>query len=98
MIIWRCDKYLSFHRQYVEKYFTSCRIDSRFNVVDVAAELRAGRPKQRGSMSGRSKRLYFHQNVQIGSEAHPASYSVGTGGSFPGCKTVGAWSWKLTSN
>jgi len=51
----------------MEVYFTSCKIGSLFNVVDVLVELRAGRPKQRGSMSGRSKSLCFHQNVQIGS-------------------------------
>ena len=28
--------------------------------------------------------------------AHPASYSVGTGGSFPEGKTTKAWSWPLT--
>jgi hypothetical protein len=28
--------------------------------------------------------------VQTGSGAHPASYSIGTGGSFPGCKAAAA--------
>jgi hypothetical protein len=35
--------------------------------------------------------------VQTGSGTHPASYPLGTGGSFPGCKAAGAWSWPLTS-
>jgi hypothetical protein len=35
--------------------------------------------------------------VQNGSWAHPASYPMGTGGSFPGSKAAGAWSWPLTS-
>jgi hypothetical protein len=35
--------------------------------------------------------------VQTGSGAHPASYPMGTGSSFPGGKAVGAWSWPLTS-
>jgi hypothetical protein len=39
----------------------------------------------------------FHHRVQNGSEAHPASYPVGTRGSFPGGKVAGAWSWPLTS-
>jgi hypothetical protein len=30
--------------------------------------------------------------VQTGSGAHPASYTIGTGGSFPGDKAAGAWS------
>jgi hypothetical protein len=39
----------------------------------------------------------LHRRVQNGSEAHPASYPVGTRGSFPGGKAAGAWSWPLTS-
>jgi hypothetical protein len=31
------------------------------------------------------------------SGAHPASYTVGTRGSFPTDKAAGAWSWPLTS-
>jgi len=38
--------------------------------------------------------LFFHQN---GSGANPASHPMGTGGSFPGGKVAGAWSWPLTS-
>jgi hypothetical protein len=33
----------------------------------------------------------------ISSEAHPASYPMGTRGSFPGGKAAGAWIWLLTS-
>jgi hypothetical protein len=40
----------------------------------------------------------LHHRVQNGSGAHPASYPVGTGGSFPGGKAAEAWSWPLTSN
>jgi hypothetical protein len=32
----------------------------------------------------------LHHRVQIGSGIHPASYSMGTGGSFPGGKAAGA--------
>jgi hypothetical protein len=35
-------------------------------------------------------------SVQAGSEAHPASWPMGTG-DFPGGKATGAWSWPLTS-
>jgi hypothetical protein len=31
----------------------------------------------------------LHYRVQNGSEAHPASYQMGTGGSFPGVKAEG---------
>jgi hypothetical protein len=39
----------------------------------------------------------LHHRVQHGSEAHPASYPTGTGGSFAGGKATGAWSCPLTS-
>jgi hypothetical protein len=32
----------------------------------------------------------LHHRVQTGSGAHPASYPLGTGGSFPGGKVAGA--------
>jgi len=37
------------------------------------------------------------RDVWTGSGAHPASYSMGTGGFFPGSKAAGALSWPLTS-
>jgi hypothetical protein len=37
-----------------------------------------------------------HHRVQTGSDAHPAFYPMGTGGSFPGGKAAWAWSWPLT--
>jgi hypothetical protein len=36
-------------------------------------------------------------HVETGSGAHPTSYPIGTGGSFPGGKAAGAWSWPPTS-
>jgi hypothetical protein len=36
--------------------------------------------------------------VQTGPGAHPASYPMGAGGSFPGGKAAGVWSWPLTYN
>jgi hypothetical protein len=38
-----------------------------------------------------------HRYVQNGSGAHPASYPMGTRGSFPGGKAARAWSSPLTS-
>jgi hypothetical protein len=38
----------------------------------------------------------LHHRVQNGSGAHPASYAMGTRGSFLGGKAAGAWSWPLT--
>jgi len=34
---------------------------------------------------------------QTGSGAHPASFSIGTSGCFPGGEAAGAWSWPFTS-
>jgi hypothetical protein len=34
--------------------------------------------------------FYIHHRVQNGSGAHPASYPMGTGGSFPGGIAAGA--------
>jgi ABC-type uncharacterized transport system fused permease/ATPase subunit len=48
--------------------------------------LRAGRPRHRSSNPDRIKNV-------LCSGAHPASYPMVTGGSFPGCKAAGAWSW-----
>jgi len=38
-----------------------------------------------------------HYHVQTGSGAHPASYPLVIGGSFPGGKAAGAGSWSITS-
>jgi hypothetical protein len=37
----------------------------------------------------------LRHRVQNASGAHPASYPMGTGGSFSGDKAAGAWSWPL---
>jgi hypothetical protein len=42
-----------------------------------------------GLIPGRGKGFSLLHRVQIGSRAHPASYPIGTGGSFPGGKTLG---------
>jgi hypothetical protein len=39
---------------------------------------------------------YIYNRVQNGSGAHPASYPMGTRGSFPRGKAVGPWSWPFT--
>jgi len=39
--------------------------------------------------------VQFHR-IQTGSRAHPASYPMGTRGSFLGSKAAGAWNWTLT--
>jgi hypothetical protein len=48
-------------------------------------------------LPGGTGNFSLRHRVQTGSEAHPASYPMGTWGSFPGGKTAGAWRWPLTS-
>ena len=59
---------------------------SRDSVVGIAIRLATG-CKVRGSIPVGSR---FSANIQTGSEAHPASCTMGTG-SFPGVKAAGAW-------
>jgi hypothetical protein len=44
----------------------------------------------RGSIPGRGKGFYLLRSVQTGSGAHSASFSMGTGSSFPEGKAAGA--------
>jgi hypothetical protein len=48
--------------------------------------LRPGRPGNWGSILGRDDGFFLFPRVQIGSGAHPASCTMGTGGPFPGGK------------
>jgi hypothetical protein len=43
----------------------------------------------RGSILSMGKNVSLFHNVQTGSGAHPASYLIGTGGSFPEGETAG---------
>jgi hypothetical protein len=58
--------------------------------------LKAGWQRNRGSIPGRRMRFSLLHSVQTGTGTQPASYPMGTGGSFPGGKVAGAWSWPLT--
>jgi hypothetical protein len=44
----------------------------------------------------RKKECDWNFSLDTDSGAHPASYLMGTGGSFPGGKATVAWSWQLT--
>jgi hypothetical protein len=50
----------------------------------------------RGSIPDRDRKFSSHHRIQTGSGAHPASYPVGTGGSFSGGKAAGGV--KLTAH
>jgi hypothetical protein len=56
--------------------------------VGIATRLRDGRSEYFGSIPGMSFSL--HHRVQTGSGVQPASYPMGTRGSFPGGKAGGA--------
>jgi hypothetical protein len=77
---------------------TACTIigypRSRDNSVGIATRLQ--RMDGHGSIPGRGK-IFFSllHSVQTCYGAHPASYPMGTGGFFLGCKAAGAWSWPL---
>jgi hypothetical protein len=58
-------------------------IGSRNNAVGIATGYGAGRPSGQSSGPGRSKIVLFFF-AQNDSGAHPASYPMGTGGSFAG--------------
>jgi hypothetical protein len=60
----------------------------RNTVVNAGTRLRAGRSWVR-FQSGTRLCFPLLQFVQTSCRAHPASYSIGTGCSFPGCKAVG---------
>jgi len=52
--------------------------------------LPAGQPKDHGSIPGIGKILFLFSRVATGSEAHPASYLICNGDSFPGGRVAKA--------
>jgi hypothetical protein len=55
--------------------------------------LQAGGP---GFDSQQGQNCSLLHSVQTDSGAHPASYTIGIGGSFPAGKAAGAWRWPVT--
>jgi len=51
----------------------------------------------RSSIPGRGRDFSLPHLIKTVFGAHPASYPVGTGNSFHGSNTSGAWGWPLTS-
>jgi hypothetical protein len=60
--------------------------------VSIITRLRAGRRRNRGSISRKSRDFSVLYRVQTGSGAQPAVYPQGTGGSLPAGKSAAAWS------
>jgi hypothetical protein len=62
------------------------------NYDEIVTELRARRRRNRGLILGRGNKFFLLRFVQTGPGAHPASYSLGTGGGralFPWVKRLG---------
>jgi hypothetical protein len=63
------------------------KVTNRGSLVSVANRLRIG---QSGFDSWKGQvRDFFRSRIQNGSEAHPASYPMGSRGYLPGGKTAG---------
>jgi hypothetical protein len=50
----------------------------------------------RGSILTRPRNFFLFHRVQTGPEAHPASYPMSMGSSFPEGKAAEMWSWPFT--
>jgi hypothetical protein len=71
--------------------------ESRDRSVGTTLGFRLGDRGSRVRFLAGAENFSLHHLVQNGSGAHPASYPVGTKGSFPGGWATGAWSWPLIS-
>jgi hypothetical protein len=65
-------------------------MDSRDSSVGIALGYGLDDRSSRVRFPAEAGDFSLHYRVQDGSGAHPASYIIGTGGSFPGGKAVGA--------
>ena len=59
--------------------------------------LRSWRPRNRSSIPRESTICSLLRNTQTGTGTDPASHSMGSGGTYLGVKSAGAWSFPLTS-
>jgi hypothetical protein len=73
--------YFLLHDPYVKSRDSSVGIVQGYGLNDRGSRVRLG--AEAGNFS-------LHQRVQNGSGAHPASYPMGTRGSFPGGEAAGA--------
>jgi hypothetical protein len=78
-------------------WYPTTRHKSRDSSVGIALGKGLDDRGSRVRFSAGAGNFSLHHRVQNGSGAHPASYPMGTRGSFPGGKAAGAWSWPLTS-
>jgi hypothetical protein len=69
---------------------------SRDSSVGIALRYRLDDRGSRVRFPAGAENFSLHHRVQNGSGAKPASYAMGTGGSFPGGNAAGAWSYTST--
>jgi hypothetical protein len=71
-------------------YFVTDTFKSRDSSVGIALGYGLDDRCSRARFPAGAGNFSLHHRVQTGSVAHPASYPMGTKGSFPGGKTAGA--------
>jgi hypothetical protein len=79
-----------------ENFVVTPYYKSRDNSVGIAVGYGLGDRGSRIRFPAGAGNFSLHHRVHNGSGAHPASYPMGTRGSFPGAKAAGTWSWPLT--
>jgi hypothetical protein len=79
---------VSFRRNLI--LFRICEILSRDSTVSIALGYGLADRGSRVRFPAGAGNFSLHHRVQNGSEAHPASYPMGTRGSFPGGKAAEA--------
>jgi hypothetical protein len=90
-----CENINAIALKYARTYSFRRNCDSS---VDITTRLRAGRPRNGGSWSG--KRFFFlllYPDRLWGPPSHIYNGYGGGGGCFVGSKSAGAWSWPLTT-
>jgi hypothetical protein len=81
---------------WLENYWHTLLLKSRDNSVGIALGYGLDDQGSRIQFPAGSGNFSLHHRLQNGSGAHPASYPVGTRGSFLGGKAAEAWSWPLS--
>jgi hypothetical protein len=83
---------------YIQIFYWALILRSEKYKINSLYRQRCGQSRNHGSILCRAKDFSALHSAHTDSEAHPASYPLGTGGSFTGVKAAGACSWPLTSN
>jgi hypothetical protein len=81
----------------IQFHFANHKIKSRDSSVGIALGYGLDDRCSRVRFPEGTGNFHLHHRVQKGSGFHPASYPMGSRGSFPDGKAAGAWNWPLTS-